>query len=176
MRIVALASSAALVALLGCGGRDAPEDVAMEFWQAAVERDFDEAEPLSTATDEADVEKFLGSFAPKEAPAIGEPLTSEDRALVETTFLMHSDTPPLRFHTQLVASDGDWRVDLVSTGEELRRARIDLGIERAQDSLEHAKASKGSNATAQETADELRRAADEIDQAVADKPPADTQD
>jgi hypothetical protein len=174
VRSPALACLAALAALTACGDSVPPEDVALEFWNAAIERDFDEAEPLSTATDEADVEDFLGNFDPKMAPAIGEALTSDDRALVETVFLIHDEREPLKFHTQLVQSDGEWRVDLGSTKEELRRARIDVGVERAAASIAEVKATAGSEASAEAAAEELRRAADEIEAAVDDEPkPAD---
>lgn len=170
VRMSALALLAALAAIAGCGDAVPPEDVALEFWTAAIERDFDEAEPLSTAADEADVEDFLGNFAPKLAPAIGEALTSDDRALVETVFLVEDDREPLKFHTQLVRSDDAWRVDLASTAEELRRARIDVEVERAEESIAEVKAAPDSEASAQAAAEELRRAADGIEAAVENEP------
>lgn len=170
MRTQALALLAALALTTACGDAKPPEDVALDFWTAAVERNFDDAEPLSTASDEADVEDFLGNFDAKTAPAIGEALTSEDRALVETVFLLHEDRKPLKFHTQLVQTDGEWKVDLAATSEELRRARIDLGAERAAESIAEVKAKAGNETTAHAAADELRRAADEIDAAVKNEP------
>ncbi len=157
------------LALIGCGGRAAPEEVALDFWQAALDHEFDDAEPLSTASDERQVSDFLGNFEPHELPAIGEALQSHDRALVETTFLTQADRPPIVFHTTLVNEDGDWRVDLEATGQELRRARIELGVDRAKDSLAEVAASPGSEASAQAAAGELRRAADEIENAVEHK-------
>jgi hypothetical protein len=161
--ILLLATS---IALIGCGSHAAPEEVALEFWQAALDHDFDDAEPLSTASDERQISEFLGSFEPHELPAIGEALQSQDRALVETTFLTHADRPPIVFHTTLVSERGRWRVDLETTGQELRRARIELGVDRAKDSLAEVAASSGNEASAQAAAGELRRAADEIESAV----------
>lgn len=170
MRTLALALVAALVAGIGCGDAVPPEDVALEFWTAAVERDFDEAEPHSTARKEEDVEAFLGSFDPKMAPAIGEALTSDDRALVETVFLTDGDREALKFHTQLVHADGGWRVDLAATAEELRRARIDVEVERAEQSIAEVKAAPDDEAGAQAAAEELRRAAAGIEAAVENEP------
>ncbi len=176
MRTVALALLAGLAALLACGGGDEPEEVALEFWQAALDRDYDEAEPLSTAADEEEVGEFLGSFAPRELPAIGDALKSDDRALVETTFLMADDRPPVRFYTQLVYDDGEWRVELAATGQELRRARVGLVSDRAEQAIAEARASNGSAASVHAAAEELRRAADEYEQAIADKAAATAKD
>ena len=165
-RLVAAALLSSSLALIGCGRHAAPEDVALEFWQAALDRDFDDAEPLSTASDQRQVSEFLGGFEPHELPAIGEALQSQDRALVETTFLTQADRPPIVFHTTLVNDAGKWRVDLEATGQELRRARIELGVDRAKDSLAEVAASSGNEASAQAAAGELRRAADEIESAV----------
>lgn len=170
MRTIALALVGLLAALVGCGEATTPEDVALEFWQAAVERDFDEAEPLSTAADEEAVAEFLGSFAPKQTPAIGEALKSEDRALVETTFLVDANQPPLVFRTQLILEGDAWHVDLAATRQELLRARIDAPLDAVEEAALRARSAANPEEGAQEASEVIRKAADALDDAVADGP------
>lgn len=167
-----IALVAIFFASLGCGEATAPEEVALEFWTAAVQRDYGAAEPYSNAADEADIADLVGSFSPSMSPVIGEALLSEERALVETVFLIGAAHEPMRFDTHLVQVDGAWRVDLGATGEDLRRARISVPAERVKQSLEQLEA-HADDATAKAAAEELRRAADEIDAARAASIPAD---
>ena len=159
-----------LAALAGCGGGDTPEDVALEFWQAAVERDFDAAEPLSTAADEEAVAEFLGSFEPKRTPAIGEAMKSEDRALVETTFLNDASEPPLVFRTQLILEGDSWRVDLAATHQELLRARIEPPLDAVEQAALRARSAEDPKEAAKDASEVIRKAADDLDEAVADEP------
>jgi hypothetical protein len=163
VRIARLASIACLAALAACSEPQSPEEIALEFWTAAVARDFHSA---ARYAGEGDVAATLGSFAPERSPAIGEALTSEDRALVETVFLVGEQRAPLRFRTHLQRAGASWLVDLAATREELLRARVALPAARAKESLD-ALSDGATPAAAQETAGELRRAADEIEDAVA---------
>jgi hypothetical protein len=117
-----LALLAALAALVACGEAASPEEVALEFWTAAAARNYEGAAPFSTGRGAADVESSLGSFAPAGSPAIGEALRSENRALVETTFLGAAADERVAFETHLVQVDGAWRVDLAATAQELGSA------------------------------------------------------
>jgi hypothetical protein len=112
----------ALSALAACGEGASPEEVALEFWTAAAARNYAVAAPFSTASRASDVAASLGSFAPEGSPAIGEALRSENRALVETTFLGHAPSERIAFETHLVQVDGAWRVDLDATAKELGRS------------------------------------------------------
>ena len=170
VRTIALALAGLLATLVGCGEATTPEDVALEFWQAAVERDFDEAEPLSTAADEEAVAEFLGSFAPKQTPAIGEALKSEDRALVETTFLVDASQPPLVFRTQLILEGDTWRVDLAATRQELLRARIDAPLDAVEEAALRARSAADPEKAAQEASEVIHKAADALDEVGADEP------
>ncbi len=156
-------------ALVACGAADSPEEIALEFWAEASERDFSGAEPYSNAANSSDVESFLGSFSPKRSPAIGEAMLSDDRALVGTVFLIGESREPLSFNTQLIRSGDGWRVDLAATGAEMLRARVALPAERAKVSLETLEDGADS-ASAKAAAGELRRAADEIEEVVAEEP------
>ncbi len=156
-------------ALVACGGADSPEEIALEFWTAAAAHDYRAAEPYSNAGDTADVEAFLGSFSPKRSPAIGEAMLSEDRALVETVFLVGDSREPLSFSTHLLRAGDAWRVDLAATSEEMLRARVALPAERAKESLETLE-NGADPASAKAAAGQLRRAADEIEEAVAEEP------
>ncbi|HEY8120768.1 MAG TPA: hypothetical protein VII78_05575 [Myxococcota bacterium] len=169
MRIARLALPVLLAALGACGEAGSPEETALEFWAEAAQRDYRAAAPYANEASEADVEAFLGSFAPKRSPAIGEALTSDDRALVETVFLVGEPREPLSFNTHLVHVRGEWRVDLAATREELLGARIALPAERAKESLEGLGGGTDP-ASASAAAGELRRAADEIEEAVGEEP------
>jgi hypothetical protein len=164
VRIARLAATlACLAALAACSEPQSPEEVALEFWTAAVARDFHTA---ARYAGDGDVADSLGSFAPQRSPAIGEALTSEDRALVETVFLVGEESAPLSFRTHLQRAGATWRVDLAATREELLRALVALPAARAQESLDALE--RGANpAAAQEAAGELRRAADDLEDAVA---------
>ena len=102
--------------LVACGEASSPEETALEFWAEAVQRDYRAAAPYSNAHGAADVETFLGDFSPSSSPAIGEALTSEDRALVETVFLVGEAREPLSFNTHLLRVGEEWRVDLARRG------------------------------------------------------------
>jgi hypothetical protein len=169
VRTARLVLPALLAALAACGGADSPEEIALEFWTAASERDYRAAEPYSNASDAADVESFLGSFSPKRSPAIGEAMMSDDRALVETVFLVGDAREPLSFNTHMLRVGEAWRVDLAATNEELLRARVALPAERAKESLETLE-DGADPAAVKAAAGELRRAADEIEETVAEEP------
>lgn len=124
MRTACFALLALLVTLVACEEAVSPEETALDFWAEAAQRDYRSAAPYSNANGEADVESFLGSFSPDRSPAIGEALTSEDRALVETVFLIGEPPEPLSFNTHLLRVGSGWRVDLAATREELLRARV----------------------------------------------------
>jgi hypothetical protein len=169
VQLAPIALFAAVACGIACGETAAPEEVALEFWTAAVQRDFRAAERYSTASDEADVADLVGSFAPNMSPAIGEALLSDERALVETVFLVGGAREPMKFSTHLVQGAGGWRVDLGATGEELRRARIAVPAARIKESLEHLE-TRADDASTKAAAQELRRAADEIEAAGAPVP------
>ena len=121
MSTARVALLAALAALSACGEPASPEEVALEFWTAAAARDYAVAAPFSTATHASDVAASLGSFSPGGSLSIGEALRSENRALVETTFLGNANER-VAFETHLVQVDGVWRVDLAATADELGSA------------------------------------------------------
>jgi len=123
MRKARLSLVAGLLALLACAEPAAPpEEVALEFWSAAVAGDAARAAQLADA-DEAALAQLLGRSAAEEPPAIGAPVVSEDTALVETMFLHEGVAAPLRFHTHLTRGDEGWRVQLRQTADELARAQ-----------------------------------------------------
>jgi hypothetical protein len=123
MRTARLPLAAVLGALLACAEADAPpEEVALEFWSAAVAGDAARAAQLASG-DDAALAALLRESAAETPPAIGAAALSEDIALVETMFLREGVAAPLRFHTHLAHGDDGWRVQLRETARELAGVR-----------------------------------------------------
>ncbi|MBM4382277.1 MAG: hypothetical protein FJ091_02795 [Deltaproteobacteria bacterium] len=119
-----LTLAAVLAALLACAEpAPAPEEVALEFWSAAVAGDAAGAAQLASP-DESALAQLLGASAREEPPAIGAAAVAEDDALVETMFLREGVAAPLRFHTHLARGDAGWLVQLRETADELARAQV----------------------------------------------------
>ncbi len=122
VRIAHRALPILLAALAACTAASAPEEVALDFWTAVAQRDVAGAARFADG-DAAAIDAALADFAPERSPAIGEAAAGDERAQVETVFLVGRPPVALRFDTHLARQPAGWRVALTETAAELARAR-----------------------------------------------------
>lgn len=122
-------ASFSVLAAMSCGTSDSPQEVARGFWEAMRVHDRDQAAAL--VTDES-LRLLDDGMLPDEMEKIlfGEVLRNESAAVVRTSMLARIDDIDLDivFHTHLVLQEGDWRVDLVATRQEVNRATFSAGM------------------------------------------------
>jgi hypothetical protein len=109
--------AAALLAT-ACGAGDDPGAVAEAFWTASKAGDIELAKTYvaegSKATMNNSGDSQLGDFS------LGEVTVDGDRATVETD--VASEEMELAFQTVLIRQEGDWKVDLDATTDEMMRS------------------------------------------------------
>ena len=109
--------AAALLAT-ACGAADGPGAVAQAFWTASKEGDIDRAKTYvaegGKATMSNPENKSLREFS------LGEVTVDGARATVETT--VTAEETELAFETVLIRQEGDWKVDLDATTDEMMKS------------------------------------------------------
>jgi hypothetical protein len=125
----ALAASVSVLVAVSCSTSDSPQEVARGFWEAMQTGDREQAATL--VTDES-LQLFDDEVIPDEMKKIlfGEVLRNESAAVIRTSMQTRSDDVELNivFHTHLVLEDGDWKIDLVATQQEVSRATFSAGM------------------------------------------------
>jgi len=120
---------AAVVLLAACSAADSPERTARAFWDAMSAGDLEAA--AREVTDEG--RRLLDDGALPESiekVLLGEVLRNETSAVIRTSMLTRDDDIELHvvFHTHLSLVDGEWKVELVATQQELARATFAAGM------------------------------------------------
>ena len=110
--------AAALLAT-ACGAGEGPGAVAEAFWTASKEGDIERAKTYVAEGSKATMNnsgdsQSLGDFS------LGEVTVDGDRATVETD--VEAEEMELAFQTVLVRQEGDWKVDLDATTDEMMRS------------------------------------------------------
>jgi len=110
---------AALLLAAGCGTGDGPGAVAEAFWTASKEGDIELAKTYVAEGSKATMNnsgdsQSLGDFS------LGEVTVDGDRATVETN--VAAKEMELAFQTVLIRQEGDWKVDLDATTDEMMRS------------------------------------------------------
>jgi hypothetical protein len=151
---------------------DGPEVVARAFWEAIDTGDFEAARVASTEPTQRRLELLYGDrrFS---AFQLGETLSNEDAAQVETTLVLErNERNPIRFDTHLVQREGAWRVHAEETASELRRAAFAAAVDDVQDSLREGQRvmSEALEEGAHQAAEALREAIEELDGALGPPP------
>lgn len=141
MKIYFYALFLMLSLLTGCESKQKPTEVATNFWQAIQENNLGVAKGLSVnMTDnlQAELQKF-----PKDVTIeFGELTMSDDKAQLQTFFTRASKeasngnetlTERLQIQTELVYTEGQWKVD----AERTLQAYRDTQISQSMDELSH---------------------------------------
>ncbi len=122
-------ASLALLFAVSCGTSDSPEDVARGFWETMRVGDREQA---ATFVTDSSLRLLDDGMLPDRIEKIlfGEVLRNESAAVVRTSMLTRTDDIDLNivFHTHLVLQQGDWRVDLVATQQEVSRSTFAAGM------------------------------------------------
>jgi antirestriction protein len=153
-----------LLSCIGCSGLlEKPERVAGDFWAAIQSENWEVAIELSTAPNARRIERLFGSRKIG-AVSIGQVLTNESSALVETS-IVDPDGRPLSFNTHLTRYEDSWKVDLHETASELRRASFAAVLEDVGEALQEGglALSEALEQGAQEASEALREAMEELE-------------
>ncbi len=131
------------------GGSDSPAEVARSFWEATQAGDMDLAQTFATGSESVSLNTPEGGDAGITNVQIGEATIEGERASVPTTLTntMASEQPSdLAISTLLVQVDGDWKVDLDQTMNEVMRGIMGSSM------TDIAQADSTADSTAQATA------------------------
>ncbi len=154
-----------LALVLGCGVLgESPEEVSRQLWAALQLQDSEAAGALCTTPDVERLEAFVRD-RPVEAVTLGQALTNESEALLETT-IVHSQGKSLSFNTHLRRVDGSWKVIPDATLKEMRRAAMEASMDELDDALREGLQIVGETLEkgAREAADALRQAMEQLHQ------------
>lgn len=110
--------AAALLAT-ACGAADGPGAVAQAFWTASKEGDIDRAKTYVAEGSKATMSNPEKSQSLRKF-SLGEVTVDGDRATVETTVM--AEETELAFETVLIRQEGDWKVDLDATTDEMMKS------------------------------------------------------
>jgi hypothetical protein len=172
--LVAVAALALTLGLAsGCGStREAPGDVALEFWAAVQSRDHDRARSLSTRPEARDVDGLMekGSI---HGVSLAETLSNDASALVETSLVFGADDERVSFQTHLQRLEEGWRVDAVRTARDFRRAEIVASIEELENAMREGveAATEAIEEGLTQGAESLREALEELERSLGGRPP-----
>jgi predicted nucleic acid-binding Zn-ribbon protein len=110
---------AAALLTTACGAADGPGAVAQAFWTASKEGDIDRAKTYVAEGSKATMSNPERSKSVREF-SLGEVTVDGDRATVETT--VAAEEMELAFETVLIRQEGDWKVDLDATTDEMMKS------------------------------------------------------
>ncbi len=110
--------AAALLAT-ACGAADGPGAVAQAFWAASKEGDIDRAKTYVAEGSKATMSNPEKGKSVREF-SLGEVTVEGDRATVETT--VAAEEMELAFETVLIRQEGDWKIDLDATTDEMMKS------------------------------------------------------
>jgi hypothetical protein len=113
------------------GGSDGPDDVARSFWEAARAGDMELAQTFATGSESMSLNQPEGGETGITDVAIGTPTVDGERATVPTTLtntLAGPEPSDLAINTTLVQVDGDWKVDLDETMDEVMRGIMGVSM------------------------------------------------
>jgi hypothetical protein len=130
MRRSNLAVVAAVIVLqAACGSPPpAPESVAKAFWQAMLS---DQIEQAGTYASKATITRLPDLEVPSaDDLLLGEALSNDTAAVVRTSLSTRDEDVALNivFSTYLVLEEGEWRVDVAATHDEVVRATFAAGM------------------------------------------------
>ena len=118
-RLTHVFTPALLVA--GCASANGPGDVAEAFWTASKAGDIELAKTYVAEGSKATMSDPGKSQSLREF-SLGEVTVDGDRATVETT--VAAEEMELAFETVLIRQEGDWKVDLDATSDEMMKSLL----------------------------------------------------
>ena len=130
LALVSLVAACDKIPFLG-GGSDGPTNVAQSFWQAAQAGDMELAQTFATGSESVSLNTPEGGDAGITNVQFGDAIIDGEAAAVPTTITntMASEQPTdLSINTSLVQVDGEWKVDLDKTMDEVMRGIMGVSM------------------------------------------------
>ncbi len=108
---------------IACGAANDPRDVAEAFWSASKAGDVELAKSYIAEGGNATIKDPDESGSSVGEYSLGESTVDGERATVETTIVSTGEQAmEIAFQTVLVSREGDWKVDLDQTTDEMMKS------------------------------------------------------